>query len=194
MKKYIWLLLALFLCLAVSACGKAGEPAPKATAVPATAVFETSMGTFRCRLDTKNAPLTTQNFITLAKKGFYDGLTFHRVIDGFMIQGGDPKGNGTGGPGYTIRDEFSPDLKHDRPGTLSMANAGPNTGGSQFFLTLTATPWLDGKHAVFGYLTDGMDVVQKIGHTRTDAQDKPVFPVVIRKITIEEGVTQKEGK
>ena len=140
------------------------------------------------------APISCENFEKLVKQGFYDGLTFHRVIDGFMIQGGDPKGNGTGGPGYTIRDEFSPDLKHDRPGTLSMANAGPNTGGSQFFLTLTATPWLDGKHAVFGYLTDGMDVVQKIGHTRTDAQDKPVFPVVIRKITIEEGVTQKEGK
>jgi cyclophilin family peptidyl-prolyl cis-trans isomerase len=195
-KKYIWLLLTLFLCLSVSACGKAGEPArqTQTAAVPATAVFETSLGTFRCRLDTKNAPRTTKNFIDLANKGFYNGLIFHRVIDGFMIQGGDPNGNGTGGPGYTIEDEFSPELKHDRPGTLSMANAGPNTGGSQFFITLAATPWLDGKHAVFGYVSEGMDVVQKIGHSRTNAQDKPVFPVVIRRITIEEGTTQKEAQ
>ena len=141
------------------------------------------------------APETCANFEKLVKSGFYDGLGFHRIIEGFMIQGGDPKGNGTGGPGYTIKDEFSPELKHNRPGTLSMANAGPDTGGSQFFVTLAATPWLDGKHAVFGYVTEGMDVVQKIGHARTDASDRPVFPVVIRKITIEEGdPSSKEGK
>ncbi|MEE3381391.1 MAG: peptidylprolyl isomerase [Succiniclasticum sp.] len=195
MKKIILLCLSLILCVTFSACGKEAEQPQQQAVVPATAVFETSMGNFKCRLDTKNAPLTTKNFIDLSKKGFYNGLTFHRVIDGFMIQGGDPKGNGTGGPGYTIKDEFSPELKHNRPGTLSMANAGPNTGGSQFFITLAATPWLDGKHAVFGYVTEGMDVVQKIGHTRTDASDKPVFPVVIRKITIEEGEpSAKEGK
>ena len=194
MKKIVLLCLSLILCVTFSACGKEAEQTQQQAAVPATAVFETSMGTFKCRLDTKNAPLTTKNFIDLSKKGFYNGLTFHRVIDGFMIQGGDPKGNGTGGPGYTIKDEFSPELKHNRPGTLSMANAGPDTGGSQFFVTLAATPWLDGKHAVFGYVTEGMDVVQKIGHARTDASDRPVFPVVIRKITIEEGEpSAKEG-
>ncbi len=116
----------------------------------ATAVFTTNMGTFEVELDTKDAPLTCDNFIKLAKKGFYNGVLFHRVIDGFMIQGGDPTGSGSGGPGYTIKDEFSPKLKHDAAGVLSMANAGPNTGGSQFFITLAPTPWLDGKHSVFG--------------------------------------------
>ena len=158
---------------------------------PAKAVFETSMGTFTCRLETKLAPVTTANFIKLANKGFYDNLIFHRVIDDFMIQGGCPNGNGTGGPGYTIKDEFNSKLRHNGPGILSMANAGPNTGGSQFFITLKATPWLDNHHAVFGRVSDGMDVVQKIGHTKTDAIDKPVVPVVIKKVTILEGDAAK---
>ena len=149
------------------------------------AVFETNMGTFGIELFTDLAPKTAQNFIDLAKKGFYDGVIFHRVIDGFMIQGGDPKGTGTGGPGYTIPDEFGPSLKHDGPGVLSMANAGPNTGGSQFFITLVPTPWLDGKHAIFGRVVSGMDVVEVIGKVETGPQDRPVKDVVMNSVTIE---------
>ncbi|MDR2006517.1 MAG: peptidylprolyl isomerase [Acidaminococcales bacterium] len=151
------------------------------------AVFDTSKGVFKVELFTQDAPLTVGNFAALAKRGFYDGLIFHRVIDGFMIQGGDPNGNGTGGPGYTIKDEFSPRLKHDKPGMLSMANAGPNTGGSQFFITLSPTPWLDGKHSVFGRVVAGMEVVAAIGKVKTGARDKPLEDVVIKKVTIEEG-------
>lgn len=140
---------------------------------------------FEVKLATDYAPETSKNFITLAEKGFYNGLTFHRVIDNFMIQGGDPAGNGTGGPGYTIKDEFSSKLLHDGPGVISMANRGPNTGGSQFFITLRETKWLDGKHAVFGKVSKGMDVVYKIGKTATDSNDKPLEPVIIKKVTIE---------
>lgn len=149
------------------------------------AKFQTSKGDFKVELFEDKAPITAKNFITLVNKKFYDGLIFHRVIDGFMIQGGDPKGNGTGGPGYMIPDEFHPDLKHSGPGILSMANAGPNTGGSQFFITLAATPWLDNHHAVFGKVIEGMDVVQAIGKVKTGVQDKPVEDVVIKQITIE---------
>lgn len=148
------------------------------------AIFATSEGTFTVELFEDKAPLTTKNFIDLAEKGFYDGLIFHRVIDGFMIQGGDPTGTGTGGPGYEILDEFHPDLKHDGEGVLSMANAGPNTGGSQFFITLAATPWLNGHHAVFGKVVRGMDVVKKIGKVDCDSGDRPLVEVVIKKITI----------
>ena len=150
------------------------------------AEFTTNKGTFEAELFEDKAPITTKNFIDLSEKGFYDGLIFHRVIDGFMIQGGDPKGNGTGGPGYTIPDEFDPSLKHDDEGILSMANAGPNTGGSQFFITLAATPWLDNHHAVFGKVIKGMDVVRDIGHTQTGSGDRPVHDVVIEKITIKD--------
>jgi peptidyl-prolyl cis-trans isomerase A (cyclophilin A) len=149
-----------------------------------TAVFETNKGTFEIELFTDKAPITTQNFIDLTNKGFYNGLIFHRVIEGFMIQGGDPEGRGSGGPGYTIEDEFHADLKHDSEGILSMANAGPNTGGSQFFITLAPTPWLDGKHAVFGKVVSGMEVVRAIEKVETGAMDKPVEDVVIKKITI----------
>ena len=149
------------------------------------AVFETNMGTFEIELFEDKAPITTGNFIDLAEHNFYDGLIFHRVIDGFMIQGGDPNGNGTGGPGYTIKDEFHKDLRHDGPGVLSMANAGPNTGGSQFFITLGPTPHLDNKHTIFGIVVQGMDVVEKIGKVKTDKNDKPVDPVTINSITIE---------
>ena len=129
------------------------------------AQVKTNLGSFTIELFEDRAPKTTKNFIDLAEKGFYDGVIFHRVIKDFMIQGGDPTGTGRGGPGYTITDEFHPELKHTGPGILSMANAGPNTGGSQFFITLEATPWLDGKHAVFGEVTEGMDVVEAIGTT-----------------------------
>jgi cyclophilin family peptidyl-prolyl cis-trans isomerase len=150
------------------------------------ATFQTNHGTFTVELFEQRAPVTTKNFIDLAEKNFYDGVIFHRVIDGFMIQGGDPQGTGRGGPGYTIPDEFHPELKHDAAGILSMANAGPNTGGSQFFVTLAPTPWLDGKHAVFGRVTDGMDVVQAIGSVATGAGDRPREDVVIEQLTIGE--------
>jgi cyclophilin family peptidyl-prolyl cis-trans isomerase len=149
-----------------------------------TARFTTNQGAFDIELFEDRAPQTTKNFIDLVEKGYYDGLSFHRIIDGFMIQGGCPSGTGTGGPGYKIKDEFHPELKHDSAGVLSMANAGPNTGGSQFFITLAATPWLDNKHAVFGKVSSGMDVVEKIGKTRTGAQDRPVEPVVVEKVEL----------
>ncbi|MEZ4417617.1 MAG: peptidylprolyl isomerase [Gemmatimonadota bacterium] len=147
--------------------------------------FDTTLGTFRIELFEDRAPLTTGNFISLVEKDFYDGVIFHRVIDGFMIQGGDPTGTGRGGPGHTIKDEFHKELRHDDAGILSMANAGPNSGGSQFFVTLAATPWLDGKHAVFGRVVDGMDVVRKIGSTPTGAGDRPRTDVVMEKVSLE---------
>ena len=183
LKKISAIVSIVVFALLVSACG--GEKKvekPK----PSTAVFETNMGNFEIALATEDAPGTSNNFIKLARAGFYNGLVFHRVIDGFMIQGGDPMGNGRGGPGYQIKDEFSPKLKHDGEGVLSMANSGPNTGGSQFFITLKATPWLDGKHAVFGKVTKGMEVMRKIGKVKIDGNDKPVQDVVIKTISIVE--------
>ena len=158
-----------------------------------TAVFETSLGTFEIELYIKECPETAWNFINLAegrqeteKSGhFYDNLIFHRVIDGFMIQGGCPLGTGTGGPGYRFADEFSPSLTHNSEGILSMANAGPSTNGSQFFITLGPTPHLDNRHTVFGKVIEGMDVVRKIGSVKTDYMDKPIEPVVIDRITIQ---------
>lgn len=152
------------------------------------AKFETNMGVFEIELFEDKVPKTTKNFIDLTEKGFYDGLIFHRVIDGFMIQGGDPNGNGTGGPGYKIDDEFHKDLRHDDEGVLSMANAGPNTGGSQFFITLAPTPWLDGHHAVFGKVVKGMEVVREIGQVEVNFRDKPLEDVTMEKITIIEAV------
>ena len=129
--------------------------------------FTTNKGVFEAQMFEEKAPNTTKNFIELTEKGFYDGIIFHRVIDGFMIQGGDPTGTGMGGPGYKIKDEFGEGLVHDDEGILSMANAGPNTGGSQFFITLAPTPWLNGHHAVFGKIVKGMDVVREIGSVAT---------------------------
>ncbi|MBN1906900.1 MAG: peptidylprolyl isomerase [Deltaproteobacteria bacterium] len=159
----------------------------------AVAVFDTNMGTFEIELFIKECPETVWNFINLAegrqetsrKGNFYDKLTFHRVIDEFMIQGGCPIGNGTGGPGYTFKDEFNPALKHDSAGMLSMANAGPNTNGSQFFITLDPTPHLDNRHTVFGKVIKGMDVVQKIGKIETGQNDRPRKSVIINTVTIE---------
>lgn len=151
------------------------------------AVFNTNMGEFEIELFEDKTPITTKNFIDLAQEGFYDGVIFHRIIDGFMIQGGDPTGTGMGGPGYTIEDEFTPELTHESEGILSMANTGrPHTGGSQFFITLAATPWLDGHHTVFGKVIKGMEVVREIGHVKTGPQDRPVHDVVINKITIKD--------
>ena len=126
------------------------------------ATLFTNKGTIRIQLHDDKTPKTCANFEKLAADGFYDGLTFHRVIDDFMVQGGCPEGTGTGGPGYTFEDEFHDDLTHDGPGVLSMANSGPNTNGSQFFITHVATPWLDGKHSVFGKVLDSQDVVDAI--------------------------------
>lgn len=126
------------------------------------ATFVTEKGPVKIKLFAEEAPETVNNFVFLAREGYFDGTTFHRVIKDFMVQGGDPTGTGMGGPGYRIPDEFHPELRHDRPGILSMANAGPNTGGSQFFITHVATPWLDDRHAVFGEVVEGMDVVYAI--------------------------------
>jgi cyclophilin family peptidyl-prolyl cis-trans isomerase len=148
--------------------------------------FETSLGNFTIELFAQETPNTVDNFVKLAEKNFYNGVIFHRVIDGFMIQGGDPTGTGRGGPGYQFGDEFNPKLKHNSEGILSMANAGPNTNGSQFFITLAPTPHLDGRHTVFGKVTDGMDVVRKIGKTKTSKPgDRPVVDVVMNKVTVE---------
>jgi peptidyl-prolyl cis-trans isomerase A (cyclophilin A) len=163
--------------------------------------FTTSEGRFTARLFDEETPNTVANFAGLAdgskewtdprtgkkvKQPYFDGTIFHRVIADFMIQGGDPLGQGTGGPGYTFADEFSPKLKHAKAGILSMANRGPNTNGGQFFITLVPTPWLDGKHSVFGEVVDGMDVVTKIGKTPTTKPgDRPVTPITVKSVTIE---------
>lgn len=162
--------------------------------------FATSAGTFVVRLFEKDTPNTVANFVGLAEgtkawkdpvtgesrsTPFYNGLIFHRVIADFMIQGGCPNGNGMGGPGYKFEDEFAPHLKHSKAGILSMANAGPHTNGSQFFITLVPTPWLDNRHSVFGEVVEGMDVVTAIGTTKTGRQDRPVTDITIDALTIE---------
>ena len=144
----------------------------------------TSMGNFRVQLREDLVPITVQNFVDLVNDEFYDGLIFHRVISGFMIQDGCPNGNGTGGPGYTFDDEFHPDIRHDEPGMLSMANSGPNTNGSQYFITVAATSWLDDVHSVFGKVMDGMDVVYAISEVETNSNDKPIIDVVIDSIRV----------
>ena len=149
------------------------------------AKFETTLGNFTIELFEGQTPNTVGNFVKLAEKNFYDGVIFHRVIDGFMIQGGDPTGTGRGGPGYQFADEIHPQLKHSEAGILSMANAGPNTNGSQFFITLVATPHLDGRHTVFGKVVEGMDVVKKIGKTPTARGDRPITDVVMKSVRIE---------
>jgi cyclophilin family peptidyl-prolyl cis-trans isomerase len=146
--------------------------------------METTLGTMTLRLFDDLVPKTAQNFKDLIAKGYYDGLTFHRVIKDFMIQGGCPNGTGTGGPGYKFADEFHPKLKHDRPGLLSMANSGPNTNGSQFFITTVPTPWLDNRHSIFGEVIEGMDVLRKIEATPKDSGDRPKTPVKMVKVSI----------
>ena len=164
-----------------------------------TATFDTSEGSFKVKLYDDKAPKTVANFVGLADgskewthpstgakmtQPYYDGVIFHRVIDGFMIQGGDPLGQGIGGPGYTFADEFHPTLRHSKAGILSMANRGPNTNGGQFFITLGATPHLDNRHSVFGEVTSGMDIVRRIGSTPTGRQDRPVKDIAILGIKI----------
>ena len=161
--------------------------------------FVTTEGNFTIRLFDKETPNTVANFVGLAEgtrewtdprtnqksqQPYYDGIIFHRVIDGFMIQGGDPLGKGYGGPGYKFADEFHANLRHSKPGILSMANAGPNTNGGQFFITLAPTPHLDNRHSVFGEVESGMDVVRKIGSTKVGAQDRPAKDIVIQSVKI----------
>jgi peptidyl-prolyl cis-trans isomerase A (cyclophilin A) len=163
------------------------------------AVFETTMGRIVCRLFPEKAPITVQNFVELARgtrkwynvaervweqRPYYNGLTFHRVIPDFMIQGGDYMGNGTGSIGYTFQDEFSSDLVFDEPGKLAMANAGPDTNGAQFFITVAPTPWLDHKHSIFGEVVEGQDVADAISETPRDVRDRPLRPVIIRRVVI----------
>ena len=185
---------------AIASTAFAGQDAKK-PAGKVLAHFTTTEGAFTVELFEKDAPKTVANFVGLAdgtkewtdpksgakmKKPFYDGLIFHRVISGFMIQGGDPLGTGTGDPGYKFADEFGSGRKLDKAGILAMANAGPNTNGSQFFITLAATEWLNGKHTVFGEVVQGMNVINKIGATKTTKPgDKPVTPIVIQSVKIE---------
>jgi peptidyl-prolyl cis-trans isomerase A (cyclophilin A) len=157
--------------------------------MPTYAVFDTTEGSFKIELFDDKAPRTVENFISLAEgektgKPFYDGLIFHRVIPGFMIQGGCPQGTGRGGPGYQFKDEFHPELRHSEPGMLSMANAGPNTNGSQFFVTVAPTPWLDNRHSIFGRVVEGYPVVEKISKVPRDASDRPRVPVKVQSVKI----------
>ncbi len=152
------------------------------------ATINTNVGSFEVKLFANEVPKTVENFVGLITDGKYNGVIFHRVIAGFMLQGGDPTGTGRGGESYwggKFEDEFNDSLKHSKPGMLSMANAGPNTNGSQFFVTLVPTPWLDGKHAIFGEVISGMDVVEAIGKTKTGMMDKPVEDIVMETVTVE---------
>ena len=191
------------LLLVVAATGVHQTAVKKGDAAVPTgtyALFTTSEGNFTVRLFDQEAPKTVENFVGLAegtkewtdprtnrkvKQPYYNGIVFHRVISGFMIQGGDPLGQGIGGPGYTFADEFHPKLRHNKAGLLSMANRGPNTNGGQFFITLGPTPHLDDRHSIFGEVVEGMDVVKKIGTTKTDARDRPLKEVVITSVKIE---------
>jgi peptidyl-prolyl cis-trans isomerase A (cyclophilin A) len=169
-----------------------------------TATLETTQGRVVVRLFPDHAPKTVRNFVELAEGGrqwtdpktgrpstgkLYDGTIFHRVIPDFMIQGGDPLGTGTGGPGYKFADEIHPDLQFSRPYLLAMANAGPGTNGSQFFITTVPTPWLNGKHTIFGEVIEGADVIDRIGHVKTGSQDRPVEDIVIESVTVDRGGT-----
>jgi peptidyl-prolyl cis-trans isomerase A (cyclophilin A) len=187
--------------LLLAACGAVAHPqAPTTDGLYAR--FTTSMGTFHARLDHQHAPRTVANFISLAEgsrpwldfpraqlshRPFYTGITFHRVIAGFVIQGGSPNGQGTDGPGYQFQDEFHPTLRHNQAGILSMANSGPHSNGSQFFITLGPTPHLDGKHTVFGEVIEGLEVVERIGETKTGPGDRPIQDVRIESIDVLRG-------
>ena len=178
-------LAGILLGLIVAPLANLAQAADSPANLPRVRVYTTA-GNFVIELNRERAPLTVDAFLGYVKQGFYNGTIFHRVIGGFMIQGGDPLGQGTGGPGYTFADEFHPKLRHDKAGILSMANRGPNTNGGQFFITLAETPWLDNKHSVFGEIVNGMDVVKKIGGTATSKPgDRPVKPITIQSVTIE---------
>lgn len=201
-KKIFWIYVFAFILVAFSFHAEAKDNAASTKTKKDKqmfALFETNKGNFKVKLFNEKSPKTVENFVGLAdgtkewtdpktkskvKKPFYDGLIFHRVIPDFMIQGGCPLGTGTGGPGYKFEDEFS-DLKHTKPGLLSMANAGPNTNGSQFFVTVAATPWLDNRHTIFGEVVEGMDVVMAISTAKTAMGDRPVEDIVIKHVKIQ---------
>lgn len=200
LSKIIWIYVAALLLFSFSFQAEAKETkATDGKGKAMFALFETNKGTFKAKLFADKSPKTVENFVGLAegtkewtdpktgkkvKKPFYDGLVFHRVIPNFMIQGGCPLGNGTGGPGYKFEDEFHPELKHSKPGLLSMANAGPNTNGSQFFVTVAKTEWLDNRHAIFGEVIEGYDIVEAISKVKTGSMDRPSEDIVIKKLTI----------
>lgn len=200
-RRRLWWLGVALLIGGVAQPGRAaGEPMATKRPPGRYATIATTKGKIVCQLFEKEAPKAVKNFIALAtgqkawndpktgqavKRKFYDGLTFHRVIPAFMIQGGDPLGTGTGGPGYRFEDEFASSLQFDRPGRLAMANAGPNTNGSQFFITAAPTPWLDQRHTIFGQVVEGQEVVTAISETARDVQDRPVEPVLMNRVTIE---------
>ena len=174
MKNALTLISLFTTLLALQACAKGTN---------AMVIIQTNLGSMTVELFQDKAPKTTENFLKLVDKKYFDGIIFHRIIQGFMIQGGDPTGTGRGGPGYQIPDEFGEGLTHSGPGILSMANAGPNTGGSQFFITLAATPHLNGRHAVFGKVVEGLDVLMKIGSVETLPGDRPKEPVTMIKVS-----------
>lgn len=193
-------LASLFITLLIFQASAAAFAEEKKHVAGLYATFETSMGNIKVELFEKDAPKTVANFVGLTegtkewkdpktgkmvKKPLYDGTIFHRVIPEFMIQGGDPMGNGTGGPGFNFEDEFSMKLSHDQPGRLSMANRGPNTNGSQFFITEIPTPWLDGKHTIFGQVIEGQDLVKKIARVKQNRMNKPSENVVLKRVIIE---------
>jgi peptidyl-prolyl cis-trans isomerase-like 1 len=192
LQRWMVVLTMVLVPLLLAAQAKKTPPATKGKTMTEAkkpyAVIETTMGTIEVELFEKSTPKTVKNFVGLAEKGYYNGIVFHRVIENFMIQGGDPTGTGRGGDSFfggTFEDEIVDTLKHSAPGILSMANRGPNTNGSQFFITLVPTPWLDGRHTVFGKVVKGLDVVQKIGKVQTSKpMDKPVTDVVMKKVTI----------
>lgn len=202
-KKVFWIYVVAFILVAFSFHAEAKKETADKTQKKDKemfALFETNKGNFKIKLFADKAPKTVENFVGLAegtkewmdpktktkvKKPFYDGLIFHRVIPDFMIQGGCPLGTGTGGPGYKFEDEFNPELKHNKAGYLSMANAGPNTNGSQFFVTVAATPWLDNRHTIFGEVVEGMDVVMNISKAKTSMGDRPVEEIVIKHVKIQ---------
>lgn len=177
-------LLGIALGIGLAALPAFGEPMtrPRAT-------ITTTHGVIVLELYADEAPKTVANFVKLATQGFYNGIIFHRVIPGFMVQTGDPTGTGTGGPGYTFADELSPTLRHDQAGTVSMANAGPNTNGSQFFITVAPTPWLNGKHAIFGHVIQGQEVVDAIVNADRNADDRPLEDIVMQQVTIEDSAS-----
>lgn len=198
MRNVLGVVATLFFCASAWSADVKKESNPK-KGQKMFAIMETNLGQFKIQLFPDKAPKTVDNFVGLAegtkewtdpktgkkeKKPLYNGTVFHRVIKKFMIQGGDPLGNGTGGPGYQFGDEFSPDLKHSKAGILSMANAGPGTNGSQFFVTVEPTPWLDNRHTIFGEVVEGLDVVKKISETKTQ-NDRPLEPVVLKSVKIE---------
>jgi peptidyl-prolyl cis-trans isomerase A (cyclophilin A) len=204
MKKTVWSCIVLLAFTLVLAGASASEEKIKKAEKkePLYATLKTTMGDIVILLYEDKAPNTVANFVGLAtgtkewiypntrqkvKRPLYNGTIFHRVIPGFMIQGGDPTGNGTGGPGYTFPDEFHPDLKHSKAGIVSMANHGPNTNGSQFFITLAPTPWLDGRHAVFGEVVKGQEVVEAIGNEPRDTRDRPLVNIILTEVVISRG-------